>query len=216
MTKKVTVKFARQQVADLKMEILNAIDNMHLSAMTITGSTCFAGNILDRVTLEKQVKACYRHVNALNQKYWKLVEIIARSDATTYIEIPSGKMTIARARMMKDELENKEDERFTKKMIHKLNCEYVGAAMSIAEHGTEKRKKVFQEMKEKMKWLLSGEDAELIAKAEQHAGEYAGRRLDPININGELDKLIKYEKMLPHEIAYLICVSNQNTYIDVD
>lgn len=213
---RITVAQAWENKAQLQREIWDAIENMHLAVGLIERNGSLVGSNLDKEAFENKAKEDYEHVHALIQKYWELVEKIAHSDATTYIETLCGKMTITRARMMKDELENKEDERFTKKMIHKLNCEYVGAAMSIAEHGTEKRKKVFQEMKEKMKWILSGEDAELIAKAEQHAGEYAGRRLDPININGELDKLIKYEKMLPHEIAYLICVSNQNTYIDVD
>ena len=214
MTKKVTVKFARQQIADLKMEILNAIDNMHLSAMTITGSTCFAGNILDRVTLEKQVKACYRHVNALNQKYWKLVEIIARSDATTYIEIPSGKMTIARARMMKDEIEQYKEERFTRRIIRKLNYEYVTTYVSNPTY--EPVKKAFYEMKEIIHWFLSDKDTELLDTIEDFFSQYKNVYWDPLNINGELMKYIMYENMILHSMEYLICISDDHTYVEID
>ena len=213
---RITVEQALLKQYDLKKEILDAIEHMHLAAGMIEKNNCLVGSTLSRQEFELQAADDYKNVKMLIQKYWKLVEAIERSDAMTYIETSCGEMTIRRARMMSDEIKRNSDATFIKKMIYKMEQEYFHASMSVTDLGSDKRRKLFQEMEEKIGGLLSSEDAELFSKLSKNAGEYKGSRFDPLDINGELEKLLTFEKSFPQEIQFLISFSNQKTYIDVD
>lgn len=216
MLKRITVEEALNEKERMKKEIEDAIENMHIAVGLIEDSGCLVGSDLSKEEFEKKAKEDYRYVHELIKKYWEFVEIIAVSDATTYIETHCGKMTIARAKIIRDEYKKNDEECFIKKIIVKLNCEYVGANKSIANWEIDNKTKVFHEMSQKVKRYLTRNDKELLESVEEKLVECKGTRFDPLDINRELIKYISLKNMLPYELRYLICESNQHTFVEVD
>ena len=77
-------------------------------------------------------------------------------------------------------------------------------------------KKAFCEMKEIIQCFLSNKDTELLNSIEEFFSQYKNVYWDLLNINGELMKSIMYENMILHSMEYLICISDDHTYVEID
>lgn len=192
---------------------LTMLKNLDKKIQRITGEAVFVsvkGELRSPVEASKSADSKFQQINDLITFRRRLKSALITSNANTLVKVCGRELSIA------ETIEEKQAIKHKKELLAKMKNQHASAIREIESHNQSMRHNLESEKRR------SGEDkkSDTTVKSEEEyqRGYMKLHRIelyDPINIQGQIDKLQAYIEDFESEVDHVLSESNATTHINV-
>lgn len=202
----------------LVKKICDKIDKARFCDVRMARETTVRGARIPEEEFKKEALASWQQIQDLIARFRRLDAAIVFSNATTFVDLSTGRVSVAGAIAMRSRLKGKGnyggDADFESRLMRRMNRDFVEKRESVDQENEK-----VQASAEKMRLAILGREAKAkddapLAVVESYVKENAFLMSDPLDIVKKAEAFKESREQLLRELDTQIKVSNATTFVE--